>query len=89
MSLNTGEELERACKCHEFSSNSRKHVELNKPQGRALKHQIIPPFKLDSLNILIYVNLVFWNIRILYISDLFLSLSMLSAKCSCVTSLLC
>lgn len=39
MSLKTGEELERACKCHESSSNSIKHVKLNKPQGRALKHQ--------------------------------------------------
>ena len=30
-SLKTGEELERAWKCHECSSNSRKHVNLNKP----------------------------------------------------------
>ena len=29
MSLNIGEELERAWKCHESSSNNRKHVKLN------------------------------------------------------------
>lgn len=48
-SLNTSEELERACKYHESSSNNRKHVELNKPQGRALKHQRIPPLILIHL----------------------------------------
>ena len=50
VSLKTGENLERACKCHESSSDSRKHVKLNKPQGKALKHQWILPFTLDTFS---------------------------------------
>ena len=49
VSLKTSEELERTCKSHESSSNSRKHAKLNKPQGRALKHQWILPLNLIHL----------------------------------------
>jgi len=31
VSLNTGEELERECNCHESTSNNRKLLKLNKP----------------------------------------------------------
>jgi len=50
VSLKTGEDLERACNLHESSSNNRKHLKLNKPQGKAMKHQLIPPFNLDSFS---------------------------------------
>jgi len=48
--IKTGEELERACNIHESCSNNRKHLELIKPQGRALKHQWVPPFNLNSFS---------------------------------------
>ena len=49
VSLKIGEEMDRAWNCHESSSNNRKYVELNKTQGRALKHQWIPPLNLIHL----------------------------------------
>ena len=50
VSLKTSEELESTCKVHESSSNNKKHLELNKPQGRALKHQWIQHFNFDSFS---------------------------------------
>ena len=50
VSLNIGEELDRACEVYESSSNNRKHLELNKTQRQSTEHQWIPPFNLDSFS---------------------------------------
>jgi len=50
VNLKTGEELERACKFHESSSNNRKHIKLNVTSRQSTEHQWIPPINLDSFS---------------------------------------